>query len=99
MDATCFMEEACEGELQVGGQAVSLLFASHPLHLEQQVVHLGAFPADKITTIYLVKNIYWQLQLIQFLRGNESNMHWLLELHKIFISKQPQICFFSPSCS
>lgn len=72
VNATCFVEEACEGELQVGGQAVSgnettgqglchqrdegrllpacglpvsLLLASHPLHLEQQVVHLGVFPA------------------------------------------------------
>lgn len=27
------------------GLPVSLLFASHPLHFEQQIVHLGIFPA------------------------------------------------------
>lgn len=29
----------------VAGLPVSLLFASHPLHFEQQIVHLGVFPA------------------------------------------------------
>lgn len=96
VNVTCFMEEACEGELQVGGQAVvetqrwsqwstatiqysqqtsegiraltppapglpaSLLFASHPLHREQKVVHLGVFPADKRQPLATTQTRSWK---------------------------------------